>query len=158
MRRERGGGGGRGAEKLKGFFYLLLNQLSTMQEIIKGDKKKGGDGALENEGGREGGGKKERRRVNITVLCQANMRCWDTSTKKPPFIWERKRNQETEGESMQERERVRQGAETERKSWEMESESIKQQITSWCHEIGHEVVFSCGIHTYMSVCSLIHLV
>lgn len=33
------------------------------------------------EGGREGGRKKERRRANITARCQANMRCWDTSTK-----------------------------------------------------------------------------
>lgn len=79
-----------------------------MQEIIKGDTKKrkergrrcgGGDGADgrkgrregAREGRREGGRKKERRRrrVNITAPWQANMRCWDTSTKKkkkPPFI------------------------------------------------------------------------
>lgn len=87
MGKERGGGR-RGAEKLKGFFYLLLNQLSTMQEIIKGDKKKKGETGIwrmreeGNEGGRGvGGRKKEKRRVNITALCQANMRCWDTSTR-----------------------------------------------------------------------------
>lgn len=33
------------------------------------------------EGVRQGGRKKGPRRVNITVLCQANIRCWDTSTK-----------------------------------------------------------------------------
>lgn len=72
-----------GGEKLKGFFYLLLNQLSTMQEIIKGDKKKWrqGSGERKTKGRREEGRKKERRRANITARCQANMRCWDTSTK-----------------------------------------------------------------------------
>lgn len=33
------------------------------------------------EGGTRGEGKKERTRVNITARCQANRRCWDTSTK-----------------------------------------------------------------------------
>lgn len=63
--------------KLKGLFYLLLNQLSTMQEIIKRQKR---------GRAREGGRKKERRRVNIAAWCQANMRCWDTSTKKKVTI------------------------------------------------------------------------
>lgn len=62
-----------------------------MQEIIKGDKKTGEMGLWRprraggvergREDGREAERKKERRRVNITALCQANMRCWDTSTK-----------------------------------------------------------------------------
>lgn len=100
-----------GKEKLKGFFYLLLNQLSTMQEIIKGDKKTGEMGLwrprrAEKEGGRQGGRKKERRRVNITALCQANMRCWDTSTKSHRSYRrerEKKRDQETEGGRERER-------------------------------------------------------
>lgn len=129
-----------GKEKLKGFFYLLLNQLSTMQEIIKGDKKTGEMGLwrprrAEKEGGRQGGRKKERRRVNITALCQANMRCWDTSTKSHRS-YRRERKKETKKQREGERERMQERHNQQRqrgKRWEMESESIKQQITSCCH-------------------------
>lgn len=108
---------------MKGFFYLLLNQLSTMQEIIKGDKKTGEMGLWRprragKEGGRQGGRKKERRRVNITALCQANMRCWDTSTKSHrSYRRERKkRDQETQRGREREDARETQPAETERET------------------------------------------
>lgn len=93
---------------MKGFFYLLLNQLSTMQEIIKGDKKKG-DRALENkrlrERGREAERKKEREEEGkhySSVPSKHEMLGYFNNN--PPFIWERKRRQETEGESSQDRE------------------------------------------------------
>lgn len=74
------------------------------------------------EGGRQIERERRRRRVNITALCQANTRCWDTSQKKPPFIWERKSQQETEeGESLQGGRREAEG----RESRGIESESIK---------------------------------
>lgn len=96
--------------KLKGLFNPLLNPLPTMQEIIKGDQKKGGNGTLQTgrhkEGGRMAGERKKerrRRRVNITSLCQANMGCWDPSTKSLQLYGRekgekrrgRKRNQQT---------------------------------------------------------------
>lgn len=126
---------------MKGFFYLLLNQLSTMQEIIKGDKKTGEMGLwrprrAEKEGGRQGGRKKERRRVNITALCQANMRCWDTSTKSHRSYRREREKKETKKQREGERERMQERHNQQRqrgKRWEMESESIKQQITSCCH-------------------------
>lgn len=68
--------------------------------------------------------------------------------KKPPFIWERKRNRGREhaGERQPDRLHSHRG-----KSWEMESESIKQQITSCCHEIGHKIVVFFGLCTYMQL-------
>lgn len=124
-----------GEEKLKGFFHLRLNQLSTIQEIIEGDKKKKKEGRRdsgeqEGQGGRQGGRKKGPRRVNITVLCQANIRCWDTSTKS-----HRSFGREEDGAREKEWAKMRVCGNKQRhpvKSWEMESESMERQTNSCC--------------------------
>lgn len=123
-----------GEEKLKGFFHLHLNQLSTIQEIIEGDKKKKegrrDSGEQEGQGGRQGGRKKGPRRVNITVLCQANIRCWDTSTKS-----HRSFGREEDGAREKEWAKMRVCGNKQRhpvKSWEMESESMERQTNSCC--------------------------
>lgn len=123
-----------GEEKLKGFFHLHLNQLSTIQEIIEGDKKKRegrrDSGEQEGQGGRQGGRKKGPRRVNITVLCQANIRCWDTSTKS-----HRSFGREEDGAREKEWAKMRVCGNKQRhpvKSWEMESESMERQTNSCC--------------------------
>lgn len=124
-----------GEEKLKGFFHLHLNQLSTIQEIIEGDKKKKKEGRRdsgeqEGQGGRQGGRKKGPRRVNITVLCQANIRCWDTSTKS-----HRSFGREEDGAREKEWAKMRVCGNKQRhpvKSWEMESESMERQTNSCC--------------------------
>lgn len=124
-----------GEEKLKGFFHLRLNQLSTIQEIIEGEKKKKKEGRRdsgeqEGQGGRQGGRKKGPRRVNITVLCQANIRCWDTSTKS-----HRSFGREEDGAREKEWAKMRVCGNKQRhpvKSWEMESESMERQTNSCC--------------------------
>lgn len=124
-----------GEEKLKGFFHLHLNQLSTIQEIIEGDKKKKKEGRRdsgeqEGQGGRQGGRKKGPRRVNITVLCQANITCWDTSTKS-----HRSFGREEDGAREKEWAKMRVCGNKQRhpvKSWEMESESMERQTNSCC--------------------------
>lgn len=53
-----GGGGG------------VLGECARRAGIMDAKRKKGG-----------GGGGERRRRANIAARCQANMRCWDTSTR-----------------------------------------------------------------------------
>lgn len=126
-----GGDGGREVERL-----LSSTSESTVNNTgnYRGrQKKKEGrrdSGEQEGQGGRQGGRKKGPRRVNITVLCQANIRCWDTSTKS-----HRSFGREEDGAREKEWAKMRVCGNKQRhpvKSWEMESESMECQKNSCC--------------------------
>lgn len=126
-----GGDGGREVERL-----LSSTSESTVNNTgnYRGrQKKKEGrrdSGEQEGQGGRQGGRKKGPRRVNITVLCQANIRCWDTSTKS-----HRSFGREEDGAREKEWAKMRVCGNKQRhpvKSWEMESESMERQTNSCC--------------------------
>lgn len=109
-RREEGDGrrGGREVERL-----LLSPSKSTVnnagnyqgRHTKKGKRGRRISGGREKQGKGEGDGEKgrsSRRRVNITALCQANMRCWDTSTRgHRSYGRESESRREREGARMQ---------------------------------------------------------
>lgn len=127
-----GGDGGREVERLlSSTSESTVNNTGNYQGRQK--KKKEGrrdSGEQEGQGGRQGGRKKGPRRVNITVLCQANIRCWDTSTKS-----HRSFGREEDGAREKEWAKMRVCGNKQRhpvKSWEMESESMERQTNSCC--------------------------
>lgn len=132
---EKGMGGRRWGKRSwkASFIYIWINCQQYRKLSRETKKKKEGrrdSGEQEGQGGRQGGRKKGPRRVNITVLCQANIRCWDTSTKS-----HRSFGREEDGAREKEWAKMRVCGNKQRhpvKSWEMESESMEHQTNSCC--------------------------
>lgn len=142
--KETGGGG----EKKEVERLLLSSSKSTVNNAgnYQGRQKKKGETGLWRTGeeGKEGGRRKEREEEgkHYSSVPSKHEMLGYFNKKEAVHMGEKEPPRNRGGEQA--------GGEAVRgEIWEMESESIKQQITSCCHEIGNKVVFFLRLHTYI---------